>query len=223
MLDRPKYASNSQPFTVLVEGNIGSGKTTFVNHFEQFSDRFFVVSEPVEMWRNFNGANLLELFYKGPERWAMPFQSYVTLTMLQNHLLPTDKPVKMMERSLFSSMFCFVENMRKTNRIDPAMYHILRDWFHFIDTTMHIRADLILYLRTSPEVVHERMRRRARSEESCVSLEYLTQLHALHEEWLVEKRAHGIEVITLDADVGLDQISEQYQQFYDTVVNKLHE
>lgn len=41
--------------------------------------------------------------YKEPERWAMPFQTYVTLTMLQTHTLQTKKPVKLMERSLFSA------------------------------------------------------------------------------------------------------------------------
>lgn len=41
--------------------------------------------------------------YKEPERWAMPFQSYVTLTMLESHTLQTRKPVKLMERSMFSA------------------------------------------------------------------------------------------------------------------------
>lgn len=41
--------------------------------------------------------------YKEPAKWAMPFQTYVTLTMLQTHTTPTDKRVKLMERSLFSA------------------------------------------------------------------------------------------------------------------------
>lgn len=41
--------------------------------------------------------------YKEPERWAMPFQTYVTLTMLQTHTLATEKSIKLMERSLFSA------------------------------------------------------------------------------------------------------------------------
>lgn len=55
----PKYAANSQPFTVLIEGNIGSGKTTFLNHFQQFQDRICLITEPVEKWRNVRGVNLL--------------------------------------------------------------------------------------------------------------------------------------------------------------------
>lgn len=42
-----------------------------------------------------------------------------------------------------------------------------------------------VYLKTTPSVVHERIRKRARSEEQCVPLEYIEQLHDLHENWLV--------------------------------------
>ncbi|KAJ8947150.1 hypothetical protein NQ318_002512, partial [Aromia moschata] len=60
--------SNSRrPFTVAVEGNIGSGKTTFLNYFNQH-ENICVLAEPVELWRNCNGHNLL-------------------LTMLQHHCL----------------------------------------------------------------------------------------------------------------------------------------
>lgn len=46
----------------------------------------------------------------------------------------------------------------------------------------------LVYLRTTPEVVYERMKARGRSEETSVSLDYLKQLHDLHEDWLV----HGL-------------------------------
>jgi len=47
-----------RPFTVIVEGNIGSGKTTFLNYFNQFSD-VEVLQEPVQKWRDVQGHNLL--------------------------------------------------------------------------------------------------------------------------------------------------------------------
>lgn len=47
-----------RPFTVIVEGNIGSGKTTFLEHFSK-RDGVCVLAEPVETWRNVNGNNLL--------------------------------------------------------------------------------------------------------------------------------------------------------------------
>lgn len=47
-----------RPFTVCVEGNIGSGKTTFLNHFKSYNNTV-VLQEPVELWRDVSGVNLL--------------------------------------------------------------------------------------------------------------------------------------------------------------------
>lgn len=45
-----------------------------------------------------------------------------------------------------------------------------------------------MYLKTTPSVVHERIKKRARSEEQCVPLSYIEELHKLHEEWLVTRQ-----------------------------------
>ena len=76
---------NSRPFTVVVEGNIGSGKTTFLQHFNKFNEDVEILAEPVDKWRNANGHNLLQMMYQDPHRWSLAFQTYVQLTMVQNH------------------------------------------------------------------------------------------------------------------------------------------
>ena len=51
-----------------VEGNIGSGKSTFL---KKLSSEFKVVQEQVDEWskmKNANGKNILEEFYEDPER-----------------------------------------------------------------------------------------------------------------------------------------------------------
>jgi len=48
-------------------------------------------------------------------------------------------------------------------------------------------VDLIVYLRTTPEVAHERILRRKRLEESAVPFSYVCDLHELHEDWLARK------------------------------------
>ena len=72
------YAGGAtRPFTVLVEGNIGSGKTTYLQHFSgsRHQDKVEVVMEPVEKWRNLNSHNLLQMMYEDPSRsWS--FSNY---------------------------------------------------------------------------------------------------------------------------------------------------
>ena len=48
-------------------------------------------------------------------------------------------------------------------------------------------TDLIVYLRTEPSVAFKRVRSRSRGEETKISLDYIKDLHNLHEEWLVHK------------------------------------
>lgn len=213
VVQRPKFGTDNTPFTVFIEGNIGSGKTTFLNHFQKFESSICLLTEPVEKWRDLNGNNLFNMFYKEPFRWAMPFQTYVTLTMLNRHTHVTDKAVKLMERSMFSARYCFVENMVHTGILHQGMYDVLQEWYKSLEKMVHIQADLIVYLRSSPEVVFERMRKRARSEESQVPLEYLQQLHDLHENWLI----HGsfrrpAPVLVLDANLDLNDIGQEYQR-----------
>lgn len=216
------FSSSTQtPFTVLVEGNIGSGKTTFLKHFEKFND-VCLLTEPVEQWRNLHGVNLLDLMYKDPERFAMPFQNYVTLTMLKLHIKQTEKPVKLMERSMYSARYCFVEKMLASGMLHEGMYHVLQEWYEFIHDFHSIPCDLIVYLRTSPEVAYKRIKQRARDEESCVPFEYLKDLHDLHENWLV----HGkfdvpAQVFEINADLGMESIVSEYRRSENSILKPI--
>lgn len=166
-----------------------------------------VIPEPVDLWRNLNGHNLLDLMYKDPKRWAFAFQSYVQLTMLQNHMeLGSEMSqlsgslsssnrkqqhinkyfgINVMERSLFSARYCFIENMKLTKLLEPVEYEILDKWFSFMTDQHDCQLDIVFYLRTSPTTCMERLRKRNRTEEKDqVDLDYLTRLHDLHENWL---------------------------------------
>ncbi|XP_050680705.1 deoxynucleoside kinase isoform X1 [Leptidea sinapis] len=214
-------APAAKPFTVLVEGNIGSGKTTFLEHFQQFED-ITLLTEPVEEWRNLNGWNLLDLMYKDPAKWAMTFQAYVSLTMLEMHRRTTKTPVKLMERSIFSARYCFVEHMKRSGTLHPAQYSVLNEWFDFIDNEVPVDADLIVYLKTTPSIVYERIKKRARSEEQCVPLSYIVELHKLHEDWLIN-RTHAecpAPVLVIDADLDLSHITEEYKKSEHQILRK---
>jgi len=204
---------NSRPFTVVVEGNIGSGKTTFLEHFKKFSEQVEIVAEPVEKWRNAKGHNLLQMMYENPSRWSLTFQTYVQLTMLQNHTMDTSKNVKLMERSIFSAKYCFVENLMRSGKMPLSEYEVLSSWFDFLITSpqVDLGVDLIVYMRTSPEVALTRLMERGRGEEHLIAKQYIDDLHQLHEDWLVHgKHALPAPVIVVDADKDLEEMKEVF-------------
>nr|XP_045608035.1 deoxynucleoside kinase-like [Procambarus clarkii] len=197
-------------FTVCVEGNIGSGKSTLLEHFSKFDD-VEVLQEPVEKWRDVRGCNLLDLMYKDPCRWAHTFQAYVQMTMLELHLQSTSSPVKLIERSLYSARYCFVENLYKSGKMSDAEHSVYCEWYNMITQHLSVDIDLIVYLRTNPKKLYRRIKDRARSEEQAIPLQYLEDLHNLHEEWLMEKK-HPLPapVLVLDAN---DNLAAMYKKF----------
>jgi deoxyadenosine/deoxycytidine kinase len=51
------------------------------------------------------------MLYNDPHRWGFTFQSNAQLTLAKLHAQPTKSPIKVMERSIFSARYCFVENL----------------------------------------------------------------------------------------------------------------
>lgn len=174
-------------FTVCVEGNIASGKTRLLEYFNKFSGIAEVLEEPTHKWRNIHGHNALAKMYEDPARWGTIFQSYNQLTMTDLHRRPHTCPVKLMERSLYSGRYCFIENLHRSKVMADLDYVVLTQWFDWLTKSHEVEVDLIVYLRTRPEVVLERVKARLRPEEQCIPLKYLEDLHELHEDWLIKK------------------------------------
>lgn len=214
--------TTQRPFTVLIEGNIGCGKTTFLNHFKKFED-VCVLTEPIQMWRDCRGHNLLNLMYQDTNNWSFPFQSYVILTMLQMHSLKIDKPIKLMERSMYSARYCFIEKMTKDGKMLPAASAVLDEWFTWLDSNTDIPVDLIVYLRSSPDVAYERIKTRNRSEETSIPFDYIKELHKYHEDWLYYNTSFSLPapVLTLNADLDISTIKDEYDKFEPCILNKI--
>lgn len=201
----------SEPFTVCVEGNIGSGKTTLLDYFSK-NESIGILSEPVECWRNCRGVNLLEKMYNDPYRWAMPFQTYVIISMKQNHLKKIYKPIKLMERSIFSSNFCFIKTMKTFDTIDQGMYNIFNEWLDIYKS--QIKVDAFIYVQTDPEICMQRIEERNRAEEqSTITLDYLNALHEAHELWLNDNNTknNNVPIYKLNGNLNKDAIHVEYQ------------
>jgi deoxynucleoside kinase len=213
--------NEKRPFTVLVEGNIGCGKTTFLDYFASSSTS--ICKESVSLWQNVKGHNLLKFLYNDPTRWAALFQSYVMLTGIQNFLTPSIEPVKIYERSLFSAQYCFAENFYRTKKIHEAEYQVLSEWHKFLTTNpkLNLNVDLIVYLRIQPEKALERIKSRARGEEINLSLDYLQELHDCHDNWLLNhKFPVPAPVLVIDANKNMSDITIEYIKYQDVILGR---
>lgn len=89
---------------IAVEGNIATGKSTFLNIVDAKITGTRVVQEPIERWTDTdadgeemtcsqqNGGNLLDMFYKDANRWAYTFQTYAFLSRLKAQMNAAREP-----------------------------------------------------------------------------------------------------------------------------------
>lgn len=180
-----------RPYTIFVEGNVGSGKSTTLKYFSNRTD-VDIVFEPVAQWQNFSGTNFLKLFFEDPKRWTGAFTQLNSLTRYVNSLRPTDRPIRMMERSVYSGYACFLATSRERGDITNAEYALAEKWFKFMDSQVgeRIRPDLIVYVRCNDlDLLQRRIKRRARSEEANIDPKFLQQMMQKHEDWLFHKNS----------------------------------
>ena len=87
---------------------------------------------------------------------------------------------------------------------------------------MYLELDLIVYLRTKPEVAYERMLKRGRAEETGKAgppLAYLEILHRAHEDWLMHQKFGPLKekIIVLDANQDLRHMRNHYEEYQDQI------
>ena len=212
---------------LIVEGNIGAGKSTFLGILNDYLD-VQIVYEPHHKWQKVGTAgNLLEMFYKETPRWAYTFQSYAFITRIleqKNMAEKSPSPVQILERSVHSDRYCFAKNCYEMGTMTDLEWQLYKGWFAWLAEGYSVKPDGFIYLKTSPQVCHKRLLKRNRSEESLVPLSYLQKLNQKHEKWLLEKE--GIEeylkdvpVLSLECDVDFEDNKQEQQKHVDDIVS----
>lgn len=187
---------------VCVEGNIGSGKSTFMQKLKQeFKERQDIcfLDEPVEVWRHFKDeeGSILEHYYKDQMTWGFSFQmlAYISrLSILRRALANPDYKYIITERSLFTDTNVFCKMLYENGVIHPIQYQIYQAWF---DEFITDHPYVFVYLRTDPEIALQRVEKRNRKGET-IPLSYLEECHRYHEKWLED-------ALILDANVEEDE------------------
>lgn len=144
---------------VVIDGNIGSGKTTQLNLLEQKGVK--VRREPIDKWP-------LEEFYKDRTRWAFYFHMVILQTLRPEKTQQT----VVYERSLMSSRWVFWPvlvrkgHVTKDEDLTYSKFYEQYAWY----------PDLYIFLSKKPDLAWEHIQKRHQAGDSGVTREYWNEL-----------------------------------------------
>jgi deoxyadenosine/deoxycytidine kinase len=173
-----------------VEGSVGCGKTTLLEHIESLNHpKIVILKEPVDEWtsvRDKDGENILEKYYKDPKTYSFPFQILAFHTRLQSIKKTIsenpDCDAIICERSLHADGHIFAKMLYDDGLIDDISYKIYQKIYESGIDQFPLAG--IIYLDVPPEVCAERIVKRGRSGEEGIPITYLKKCHDYHEAWL---------------------------------------
>ncbi len=214
----------------IVEGNIGTGKSTFLKALQQSLSHTLVTLEAVDYWQNeSNGQSILQNFYESPHRWAYSMETIALKIRIQEHLQQQASLLpNIVERSIYSGYHCFAKNSFEQGFLNQLEWNMYNAWFNFLTSQQCLPPSGFIYLRADPKLSYERTVKRHREAEDSISFKYLQQIHDKHEDFLIKKfdmhpSIIDVPILVLDCNYDLvtDKIKllnyvEQVQQFIQT-------
>ena len=185
--------NNKNPLLISIEGNIGSGKTTILQHLKTHRPDLKFIQEPLDKWganRDNNGKSLLELYYEDQSRWSYTFQQMSLLSRFNSietaintinpaHTNNSDEcqtsNVFLTERCLETDHQVFAKMLYDDGLMNPIEYNLYLDLFNLLNaSTTQISA--IIYINTSPNICYDRIKSRSRDGEDTISHDYLLKI-----------------------------------------------
>ena len=208
---------------ISIEGNIGSGKSTFVEDLHLYyknpencaGQKICFLQEPVDVWNTITdeyGNTVIQCFYADNQKYAFAFQMMAYISRLSNikRALNEDYDIIFMERCLNTDRNVFAQMLYDDTKISEIEYKIYNKWFdEFLADFPNIEY---IYLKTDPVIASTRIIKRARLGET-IPLEYLIKCNEYHEKWLDQMEPKFI----LDCNVDNNEDTNIMAQWIDDV------
>ena len=118
------------------------------------------------------------------------------------------------ERSIFTDRNVFAKMLYDDDKIEEVEYQIYLKWFD--EFAKETKIDGIIYVHTSPDVCYNRIKKRSRTGEESIPLEYLKKCHDYHDNWILNNE-ENIQII--DGNVDTEESPDIIQKWMEDIVN----
>lgn len=173
-----------------IDGNIGCGKTSVLNYLHKYKN-IQIDLEPIEKWKPF----LDNIYLSKTGYFNFQIKVWLDRAWIQDK---DNKSIILMERSPFFIRNTFNKNDYNNNNINEDEYKVLNEMYDKTDTIW--KSNLYIYLRSSPLKCLERINYRGRYNEMNITLDYIKNIHNLHEETYKNGLENNLNIVVIDVN-----------------------
>jgi deoxyadenosine/deoxycytidine kinase len=158
---------------IAIEGPIGVGKTSLAQALGLKIGARIVLEDT-------DSNPFIARFYQDPEKYAFPVQLYFLLTRYnqQRQLAQQD----LFAQATVSDYLLAKDRIFARLNLDPDELVLYEGVYRLLDGQL-ARPDLVVYIRARVEVLAERLRKRNRTFERHISMEYLERVSAAYRDF----------------------------------------
>lgn len=224
-----------------IDGNIGSGKSTFVKTLKEYFSkpenckwydiesgithniRIHFLEEPVNIWETIKDKqdrSIIECFYADQESYSFSFQmmAYISRLSTLRKAVHQGYDIIFTERCVNTDRNVFAKMLYDDGKIREIDYQIYNMWFdEFINDFGQFNY---IYIKTDYNVADQRVKQRARKGEE-IPLEYLKKCNRYHDEWLDKIIESKSKNLIFDGNISLEKQPDLHEQWCRTLYMKL--
>ena len=200
-----KRESLAYPY-IVIEGNIGVGKTTFCRKLQEKYDARLILEQ-------FSENPFLPFFYENPERHAFSVELFFMTErhrQLQEELIQGD----LFNQQIISDYIFIKTLLFAKNNLNEEEYRLFNRLFHVLNAHFK-KPDLVVYLhRPVPNLLHQ-IKKRGRSFEMEINATYLENIQKAYFDFFKMDPEYPILVVGID-DLDFEKDNNAFE-----LLNKL--
>lgn len=179
--------------TIVIDGNIGAGKTTQLGHLEKLG--YSVKREPVSDWP-------LEKFYRNPSATCFMFQIAVLYSNLKK------KEYQVYERGILPGRMVFWEDLLLRGVVKSTEEHF---WYDKLFEELKWYPDKYIFLDIKPETSFKRISKRTQAGDNSIDMNLLQSLNNRYK-YMIERIREKCEVHIIDGELPEEEILRQIKK-----------
>jgi deoxyadenosine/deoxycytidine kinase len=195
---------------VVIEGNIGAGKTTLARKISEQYNAHLILEL-------FADNPFLPKFYKEPEKYSFPLElSFLAsrYKQLKDDLVPQD-----LFKAFTISDYYFMKSLIfAASTLNGDEYNLYRQLFYIIYGSLP-RPDIYVYLHLNPDRLLQNIEKRGRSYEKSISRDYLQKIQDSYFNYFRQTPENKYLVIDINR-IDFVENENHYSKVIETIFSK---